>query len=161
MKRAQFDLATFFPYRLAVLSERTSKCLSDVYRARFGLSMPEWRVIVHLARCQPVSVREIHNCVNMEKPKVSRAVARLETTGLVRKDADSEDQRLVRISLTQRGETVLDELIPLVRAFEARILGDLEPGELDRFLATMERIRAALDRESADTAASGAGEEVA
>ena len=69
------DLDQFLPYRLTVLAARVSKRVAAEYSERFGISIPEWRVIAHLARYRKVSVREIHDCVNMDKSRVSRAAA--------------------------------------------------------------------------------------
>ena len=45
-----FDLAAFLPYQLAVVAARVSKGFADRYRAEFGLTIPEWRVLAHLAQ---------------------------------------------------------------------------------------------------------------
>ena len=45
--RLRLDL--FLPYRLSALAGRTSRLLSSVYESRFGISIPEWRVIAHVA----------------------------------------------------------------------------------------------------------------
>lgn len=141
-----FDLSGFLPYRLAVLSARVSKLLATVYEDRFDLSTAEWRVIVHLARSKKVSVREIHNCVNLEKPRVSRAVAKLEKSGLVEKTTSRRDQRLVEISLTPKGTHVLNEIIPEALATEAALLRAFSSEEISGFVTMMERLNAELDK---------------
>ena len=122
-----FNLSAFLPYRLAVLSERVSRRLSSEYGKSHGLSVGEWRVLVHLLRSKEVSVREIHDCVNLEKPRVSRAVSRLEAAGLVRKVPGADDARLVAISLTDQGLDALSEILPGAMTIEARLLDALSP----------------------------------
>lgn len=140
-----FQLSAFMPYRLAVLSERVSRRLSIEYGQTHGLSVAEWRVLVHLQRHGKVSIRDIHNCVNLEKPRVSRAVARLETAGLVQKLGKQADGRLVAISLTASGERALAEILPLVTEIEARLMGELSEAEREMFYSVMEKLHAALD----------------
>ena len=140
-----FDLSSFLPYRLAVLSQRISHRLSLEYGRTHGLSVPEWRVLVHLSRCKEVSVREIHNCVNLEKPAVSRAVSKLESAGLVRKVPDRDDSRLVRISLTNAGRTELANILPSATAIEAELLAALSDEECASFNAAIEKLHAVLD----------------
>ena len=53
-----FDLDAFLPYRLAKLASRVSRGFAQEYSARFGLSIPEWRVMAHLSQSDTVSVRE-------------------------------------------------------------------------------------------------------
>ncbi|MDW4498500.1 MarR family transcriptional regulator [Sulfitobacter sp. D35] len=143
-----FHLSAFLPYRLAVLSERVSRRLSVEYERTHGLSVAEWRVLVHLQRCGKVSVRDIHDFVNLDKPRVSRAVARLEAAGMVRKLAGRVDGRLVDISLTAKGESALAEIVPIVTGIEARLLDGLTAAELSTFCAVMEKIHARLDADS-------------
>ncbi len=43
------DLEQFLPYRLSVLSNRVSGNIAKLYGDRYGLAIPEWRVITILA----------------------------------------------------------------------------------------------------------------
>lgn len=146
---SQFHLSAFLPYRLSVLSDRVSRRLSVEYERTHGLSVAEWRVLVHLARCGSVSVRDIHNCVNLEKPRVSRAVSRLEQNGLVRKAPGKGDGRLVAISLTPAGQAVLADIIPAAKSVEASICDAVDPADLRTFFRVMEQMHAALDADAA------------
>ena len=135
-----FDLQGFTPYRLAVAAKRTSDELARQYKARFGISVPEWRVLVHLVHAGDVSVRDLDSEVALEKYEISRAAKRLREAGLVARSDHATDRRLVSLSLTERGKEVMAELLPLAKAHQAEIerrLGDalagLEAG-LDRLL---------------------------
>lgn len=135
-----FDLDRFMPYRLSVAAARTSEALAKQYKSRFGISIPEWRVLVHLAQSGNVSVRDIEKRVAMEKPKVSRAATRLEEAGYIRKKMHDTDKRLVSLSLTRKGKALMAKLLPLALAFQneletqlGRSLAGLEKG-LDRLL---------------------------
>ena len=117
-----FDLERFTPYRLAVAAKRTSEELARQYRQRFGVSIPEWRVLVHLAHAgDGVSVRDIEARVALEKYEVSRTASRLEAAGLIAKTRNAGDRRLVSLSLTARGRELMAELLPLADAYQARI----------------------------------------
>ena len=144
-----FHLSTFLPYRLAVLSERLSRRLSVEYASSHGLTVAEWRVLVHLQRCGKVSVRDIHNCVSLEKPRVSRAVSRLESAGLVEKVAGAGDGRLVAISLTAAGSAALADILPKAIGFDQRLRDAVSGQDLETFCRVMERMHAALDRDPA------------
>lgn len=144
-----FNLSAFLPYRLAVLSERVSRRLAVEYERSHGLSVAEWRVLAHLSRCGAVSVRDIHSCVNLEKPRVSRAVARLETQGLVSKAPVDLDGRLVAISLTDRGREVLDDIVPIAKSLDQTLRDSVDARELAVFCRVMERMHASLDRDPA------------
>lgn len=145
MTPSDFRLTDFLPYRLAVLSERVSRRLSQVYGAEAGLTLAEWRVMVHLARCHQVSVREIHNCVNLDKSRVSRAVTRLNTAGLLKKTGSLTDQRLLSISLSDDGWALLDRILPPAAAYEARLLSALEPEDRAALDTIFEKLHRVMD----------------
>ncbi|MEZ5675008.1 MAG: hypothetical protein R3D81_07140 [Thalassovita sp.] len=44
-----FDLTQFTPYKLALAAQLLSEALARQYRQRFGISIPDWRVLVHLS----------------------------------------------------------------------------------------------------------------
>ena len=146
MSTEAFDLTTFLPYQLAVLSERVSKALSVVYMEEYGLSVADWRVMVHTAKEGSVSVREIHRTVNLEKPRVSRSVAKLEALGYLGKQIDPKDKRLVVISLTARGQEVLDDILPKAQAFERDLINALSPGSLEDLAEIADRLHHQLDK---------------
>lgn len=120
-----FDLSAFLPYQLAVASSRISKGFAERYRAEFGLTMPEWRVLAHLAQSDAVSVREIHARVDMDKSKVSRAAARLESQGLIEKRENAGDRRLLDMRLTAKGRDLIARIVPIADAYQAEILAAL------------------------------------
>lgn len=125
VRRMNFDLSAFLPYQLAVASSRISREFAERYRAEFGLSIPEWRVLAHLAQSDAVSVREIHARVDMDKSKVSRAAARLETSGLIEKRENSEDRRLLDMRLTDKGRALIARIVPIADAYQAEMLAQL------------------------------------
>ncbi|MCK4713735.1 MAG: MarR family transcriptional regulator [Marinosulfonomonas sp.] len=122
---SDFDLDAFLPYQLTVLAARVSHGFSDLYRQKFGISIPEWRVVAHLSQAGPVSVREIHQKVDMDKSKVSRAATRLEAAGYVTKRINHTDRRLVELELTANGRAMIDELTPIAQTYEAEVLAML------------------------------------
>lgn len=120
-----FDLSAFLPYQLAVASSRVSKAFADRYRAEFGLTIPEWRVLAHLAQSDQVSVREIQARVDMDKSKVSRAAARLEAAGLIEKRENPDDRRLLDMRLTEKGRDLIARIVPIADAYQAEVLAKL------------------------------------
>ncbi len=135
-----FLLDEFLPYRVAVLAGRLSREYSRIYQDRFGLSRAEWRVVAHLSQEPAVSVRDIHDRVDMDKSKVSRAAKRLENAGVITKQAHPGDKRLVELALTEKGRAMMAELAPLAQAFQEEMiarLGDDADGFLDGITGLM------------------------
>lgn len=136
----EFDLDEFTPYMTAIVAQHLSEGLAREYRERFGISIPDWRVLVHLAGSGGASVRDIEKRVVMEKSKVSRTVARLEARKLVQKRPHADDKRLLHLSLTQDGRAMMSELLPLADWFQKRIKARLG-ADFEVFSRCLHRLR--------------------
>lgn len=121
----RFILDDFLPYQLAVVAQIISRDFSHLYRDRFGISIPEWRVLAHLSQEGMVSVREIHDRVAMDKSKVSRAASRLEAAGYITKAENAQDRRLVCLTLTDKGHDLVHEIAPLALRYEQDVMAQL------------------------------------
>ena len=139
-----FDLAGFSPYRLTVAAQKLSDVFARQYRDQFGISNPEWRVLVHLSQSDGTSVRDIEARVAMEKSKVSRAAKRLEQAGYISKQINKTDRRLLHLHLTAEGQSLMTELLPLANRFQqemetrlGKAFAGLEAG-LDKILEDQE-----------------------
>ncbi len=137
-----FDLDQFLPYQLAVLAGRVSRGLAEHYRSEFGLSIPEWRVLVHLNQAGTLSIRDLHLRADLEKSKASRAASRLESAGLIAKRDDPQDRRLVALMLTDEGRALMAKLIPLARDYETKLrrqMTAVDQAAFDRLIADLLR----------------------
>lgn len=113
-----FNLQEFLPYQLNELSRAVSGGFSRHYKARYGITVAEWRVVAHLSQQEAVSVGEISQRVGMDKPKVSRAASRLEAAGFVTKLVNEADRRLVELSLTDKGREMIATLAPIAEEYD-------------------------------------------
>lgn len=147
-------LESFVPYRLAVTAHSVSRALSAIYTREFGLSIPEWRVMANLGRFGPLNAGELAERSSLDKPKVTRALQRLEARGLTERGIVPADRRQVRLALTRRGRLMFRQIAALALDWEAQLLASLDETErrrLDRILTKLtlraEDLRAGARRE--------------
>jgi DNA-binding MarR family transcriptional regulator len=133
-------LEDFLPYRLSVLSHTISTTIAKVYDKRFGLSIPEWRVIAILGRFPGLSAVEVADRTMMDKVAVSRAVTKLIRNGRIDRQFADADRRRSILNLTEAGRRVHDEIAPLALAFEAELLQDIGADDLSAFNLVIERL---------------------
>ena len=146
-------LDLFLPYRLSALAGRTSRLLSRVYEARFGISIPEWRVVAHVAAHDALSLREVSRLTHLDKATASRAVARLAENGFLAKRTNAADRRLVELSLTRKGRRLFAEIEPLALAFEAELVGGLSAEDVALLHGLIARLDRRLDELTAEAEA--------
>jgi len=68
-----------------------------------GLSAPKWFVLVILSREDGIGQGEISRLYGVDPSRVTRIGQGLESDGLVRRERDPEDNRVVRMYLTEEG----------------------------------------------------------
>lgn len=129
-------LERFLPYRLSILANTVSRSISRRYEERFGLSIPQWRVMAVLGLRADLSANEVAERTAMDKVTVSRAVSALVDAGRVRRATDPGDRRRSLLRLTRAGRAVYGQIAPLARAYERELTAALERTEL----ATLERL---------------------
>jgi DNA-binding MarR family transcriptional regulator len=135
-------LEEFLPYRLSVLSNRLSAAIAESYSSRFGLSIPEWRVMAVLALAPGASAAEVAERTAMDKVAVSRAVRRLLQTGRIRRETAAGDRRRSMLELTPAGRQIYRNITPALKRYEAELLATLSPRErhqLDTLLQRLEQ----------------------
>jgi len=142
---SELELARFFPYQISVLASRISRRLLAEYRDEFDLNVSEWRVIAHIARCDRVSVREIHNCVNLDKPTVSRAVRRLVSEDMLGREPSQDDKRLIEISLTPKGRRTFEKIASSALKVENDLLSSFSAKEVKGMVSAFEKLHQKLD----------------
>jgi len=135
------DLEHFLPYRLSVLSNTVSTALAGAYARRFGLSIPQWRVIAVLARNPGLSAAAVAERTAMDKVAVSRAVAGLARSGRVRRALAQSDRRRSVLTLTARGREVYTRIVPYALEYERRLLVELTPSEQSVFHTVLTRLQ--------------------
>ena len=134
-------LERFLPYRLSVLMLRISNAIARSYERRFDLSVPEWRVMAVLGRFGPLSAMGVGEKTQMDKVRVSRAVARLVSAGRVSRRTDAADRRRAVLALTPAGRAIHRQIVPHAQRVEARLLAGLTDDErstLDHLLDKLE-----------------------
>ena len=140
--KSELILEDFLPCRLSILSNTVSSTIATAYNERFGLSIPEWRVIAVLGRFPGLSAVEVAERTLMDKVAVSRAVTKLINSGRVDRQVADADRRRSILRLSAEGRQVHDEIVPLALKFEEDLLHGLSEDEIRTLSVIMERLLA-------------------
>ena len=145
-RTARLDLFGFVPFRLNRLAAEVSSALSAEYAARYGLDIPEWRVLATLGfRHDACSAQYIAQCTRTHKSTISRAVTSLMKQQIVERVENEDDRREFRLRLTRKGATLYEELIPRLLRKEQEILSCLSAQERRDFARLLGKIEQGLD----------------
>ena len=120
--------------------------LSGEYQERYGLDIPEWRVLATLGfRNDACSAQYISDCTRTHKSTISRAVMTLMQRQIVERVENAHDRREFRLRLTKEGKTLYQELIPRLLHKEREILSCLSAQERKELACLFGKIEKSLD----------------
>ncbi|HEV2530500.1 MarR family winged helix-turn-helix transcriptional regulator [Phenylobacterium sp.] len=144
---AGLRLDAYLPYRLSVASNAVSGLISRAYQDRFGLSVPQWRLICVLAEDGGMTQGQLVARTVMDKVTVSRAAQGLIRRHLVARSEHHADGRSHVLALSPQGTRLYAEIAPLALAYEQALIAGLTPDEVDglkRLLAKLQASATAL-----------------
>ena len=143
---SSLDLFKFAPFRLNRLAAEVSAALAAEYRERYGLDIPEWRVLATLGfRDDACTAQYIAHCTRTHKSTISRAVTALTRRQLVERVENEDDRREYRLRMTRKGKALYEKLIPRLKRREREILSCLSAQERKDFALLLGKIENSLD----------------
>ncbi|CAA9462667.1 MAG: hypothetical protein AVDCRST_MAG25-1091 [uncultured Rubrobacteraceae bacterium] len=111
-----------------------------VYEKETGFGVGQWFVLVTLERRDGVSQGEMSRMFGVDPARVSRVGRALEKEGLVRRERDPGDGRVMRLYLTEAGRKAIEQRAAVDEAVEARVrrvMSEEEVEELGRMLGLL------------------------
>ena len=115
-----------------------------VYRG--DLTPEQFWLLRHLHAAGPVSVGDLASALGVTQSAVTTACQRLERAGLATRSRDQDDERVVRVELTESGRTRLAEWRERKQAAVSPLLATLSPEETSELQRLLRKILAASDR---------------
>jgi len=139
----ELKLDAYLPYRLSVASNAVSGLIARAYQDRFGLTVPQWRLICVLAEDGGLTQGQIVARTVMDKVTVSRAAQGLSKRRLIARTDHQADGRSHVLALTPEGAGLHAEIAPLALAYEAALIAGLAPEEVVLLKRLLSRLQAA------------------
>ena len=108
-----------------------ARSVLSVYRPLLepmGLTHPQYLVMLALWGKSPLAVKELIEMLQLDGPTLSPLLKRLEASGLVTRTRDPQDERQLRIDLTQQGRALREDALNVPPSVVAKLgmsLGDL------------------------------------
>lgn len=87
-----------------------------------------------------VRVSDISDKLGLPKPGVTKTVKEMEKLGLVEKQADKTDGRVVFLKVTAAGNALLDEYVDELFGELSRELGDVSDEDAETMIETVEKL---------------------
>lgn len=150
MARDNIRLADFMPYQMSITSNAVSDLIAREYRSRYGLKIPEWRVMAMLGEVGEATQRELVAATRMDKVAVNRATKALADRNLIARNPNASDGRSHHLALTDKGVALRAEIMPLALEMEARVESVLTEDDKAQLTDLLARLLARADALAGD-----------
>ena len=121
------------PYRLSYSANLVSEAIAQQYSVIFNLTIPEWRVVAHVAEQSGITQQEIGLRTRMDKVTVSRATIALAARDFVSRNKNPTDRRSRLLSLTPAGRRLYAAIAPKALELERAVFGQFSTAEITAF----------------------------
>ncbi|HEX7007265.1 MAG TPA: MarR family transcriptional regulator [Alphaproteobacteria bacterium] len=145
LKGMPFRLADNPIYLMTRAIDRVARNV-DAALGAHRFSQTQWRILVALSEQEPLSIGELSEITFVEGSALGRAVAKMEQAGLVRRQPDAADRRVVRVRMTARGRARLAQLKPVVIGETNSALAGLSKRDVQRLNRHLHSIAAGAER---------------
>ncbi|AGS69923.1 MarR family transcriptional regulator [Streptomyces sp. WI03-4A] len=123
-----------------------SRAFNGVYRVilkDLGLTYPQYLVMLVLWERDDLPVKKLGEQLRLDSGTLSPLVKRLEAAGLVRRERSAEDERSVRVRLTEEGAALRERALEVPRRIAAAT--GFEVAEIGELRERLDQLTSALD----------------
>ena len=138
----------FSVYAAGLAFNRVYKPLLD----RFGITYPQYLALVALRDGNGRTVSELGGKLYLESNTLTPLIKRLEAGGFVTRTRDKQDERVVRVALTDAGRTTVDDALGCIPAAIMEATG-MQNEDLKALNASLASLGSALRSSAAPSAA--------
>ncbi|MDH6427866.1 MULTISPECIES: MarR family winged helix-turn-helix transcriptional regulator [Paenibacillus] len=114
-----------------------SNDLSNEFLKQFDLTVSQFDALVQILLHQPVTQMDIAEHLTITKGGVSHMLGRLEKEGWIER---KQDWKVKYISLTEKGQALIEKVLPLQSDFQASLFDPLTDDEKKVFYSMLKKI---------------------
>lgn len=146
-----FDDSNFYPemspgYLVRVVHQMSTANLDALF-AEDGLTATQWSALISIHFANGSTCKDLARSMAHDKGAMTRMIDVFEERGWVERQRDAEDRRIVNLSLTEAGYAVAMRAREKAIACWNTLLGDWSEAEITAMLATLRRLRTAMEKD--------------
>jgi DNA-binding MarR family transcriptional regulator len=112
--------------------------------APLDLKLAQLDMLMNLYRHPGMSQHDLARKLLVGRSNITMLLPQMETRGLLRRENDVKDKRIMRLTLTEDGEKLLMEALHIYTELIERVMAQSSPAECDKMGAMMLRISEAM-----------------
>jgi len=130
---------------LSNIGARLNRGAAAYYRAAWGISMVEWRLLMTLNSIEALNVSELSDAADVDKAAASRSLAHLQERKLISVVQTRTRGRAAIAKLTTDGRKFAAKLVHVSTGREARLLKDFTREEWEHLNGLLHKLSKAFE----------------
>ncbi|HEU4965527.1 MAG TPA: MarR family transcriptional regulator [Bacilli bacterium] len=108
--------------------------------ADFSITPPQFDALVYLHEFGDLTIGELSSKLGLAYSTTTDLVDRLERNELVERVRDSNDRRVVRLHMLEKGRAMIEEVLKARRAYLAKLMVDVSEEDLGHLAKSLQEI---------------------
>ncbi|MDN5353104.1 MAG: MarR family transcriptional regulator, organic hydroperoxide resistance regulator [Clostridiales bacterium] len=121
---------------VSYITENSIKKISETFGKRLeskNVTRIQWIALYYLNTYSTISQKDLAECMYITDSSVARLLDRMNRDGLIERVKSEEDRRITYVKLTEKGQALINEILPEGEAFSNQLLEGLTEEELNIF----------------------------
>ncbi len=109
------------------------KQITDAFGRRlqgYGITRVQWIALYYVKTRSKISQRDLSNLMYIMDSSAGRLIDRLERDGLIQRERNTEDRRVIYLELTDKGDKLITDLMPLGIQFNNDLMEGIDDEEI-------------------------------
>lgn len=136
-------IVVLLPRMIRGFARRESNYLSEG-----RITLPQLWVLEYLSRNKEAPMNQLARFLRISRPAATGLADRLIAQGLVSRQGDLRDRRVIRVALTAKGAKILSNIWNQKRRMLQEVFGQIPAADRARYLAILERVTKILGESS-------------
>lgn len=128
---------------IAFITNKSAKKLADEFNRRLqenGTTRVQWIALFYIGKAGEISQKELSDYMDIKESSMVRLIDRMEKEELVERRKDSEDRRITKIILTDKGKFLKEDLMPIGQEFQNTVIKGISKENLEIFKEVLQRM---------------------
>ena len=118
--------------RMGIVMHRFMKRAKSKYE-EFDLNRSQASILFTLHQRSSMSQKDLAESLNMTPPSITSAIRKMEKDGYISRKQDESDQRVMRLALTEKGESCIQNVKKVAEEMRELIFRGMSPEEIMLF----------------------------
>ena len=140
------DIRDLFSYRLAYMVRLNDRHAQTVLIEQYGITLGEWRTLATIRYLERPSLRDLARATQQDLGQMSRIASSLIKRDLLAKKTNDDDQRVVEMTLTEKGEILHGEIMDFAWHLNQDMFTDLTNEEQLQLLSLLDKLFQSVSR---------------